>query len=214
MDIVGPLVPTTEGHRFILTICDYHSRYPEAIPLKSTTTDVIAEALIQVFSRMGIPQEILTDRGSNFCSELAESFYKLMGIKHLKTSAYHPQCDGLVERFNATLKHGLKKYVQKTGQDWHKHLPYLLFAYRELPHPSTGHTPFELLYGKNPRGLMDVLREQWSEPKSGHESVVTFLQDTYRRLELAKETAKVTEEEKKKRHGRITTADRPPATSK
>lgn len=166
--------------------------------MKGTTSLDVARALVEVFSRMGIPHELLSDRGSNFCSSLAENFYTLMGIKHIKTSAYHPQTDGLVERFNATLKQGLRKYVDETGQDWHLHIPYLLFAYRELPHPSTGYTPFELLYGRNPRGPMDVLKEEWQEPKSGHQSVVTYLQDMYHRLEMARASAKQTETLQKK----------------
>lgn len=70
MDMIGPLPPTDEGHKYILTVCDYGTRYPEAFPLKSTTSRDVAEALVEMFSRTGIPDEILTDRGSNFTSEL------------------------------------------------------------------------------------------------------------------------------------------------
>lgn len=114
MDMVGPLLPTLEGHRYILTICDYGTRYPEAFALKSTTSKDVAEALMEMFSRTGIPEEILTDRGSNFCSQLMEEFYSIMGIWSIKTSAYHPlQTDGMAERFNGTLKAGLRKYVER-----------------------------------------------------------------------------------------------------
>lgn len=68
MDMVGPLPPTDEGYRYILTICDYGTRYPEAFPLKTTTSVDVAEALLEMFARTGIPDEILTDRGSNFTS--------------------------------------------------------------------------------------------------------------------------------------------------
>lgn len=152
MDLVGPLPKTSQGHRFILVICDYATRYPEAIPLQTTTSEDIARAMTAVFARTGFPEEVLTDRGSNFCYELMKGIFKLMGARHIKTSAYHPETDRLVERFNGTLKKSLQKYVLTMRKDWQDSIPYILFAYREMPHSSTGHTPFELLYGRNPRG--------------------------------------------------------------
>lgn len=80
MDMVGPLPPTPDGFRYILTIADYSTRYPEAIPLKTTTSADVAEALLQMFSRTGLPSEILTDRGANFCSQLMEEFHKMLHI--------------------------------------------------------------------------------------------------------------------------------------
>ena len=150
MDMVGPLLQTEEGHRYILTVCDYGTRYPEAFPLKATTSKDVAEALVEMFSRVGLPDEILSDRGFNFCSELMEEFLQMFGVSHIKTSAYHPETDGMVERYNATLKSGLRKYIERFGGQWHKSIPYLLFAFRELPHQSTGFSPFELIYGRNP----------------------------------------------------------------
>ena len=67
----------------------------------------------------------------------------------------------MVERFNQTLKAMLRKYVSDTGDNWDQWLPYLLFAYREVPQASTGYSPFELLYGRQVRGPLDILREAW-----------------------------------------------------
>ena len=197
MDMVGPLPQTEEGHRYILTLCDYGTRYPEAFPLKATTSKDVAEALVEMFSRVGFPDEILSDRGSNFCSELMEEFLQMFGVSHIKTSAYHPETDGMVERYNATLKSGLRKYIERFGGQWHKSIPYLLFAFRELPHQSTGFSPFELIYGRNPRGPLDVLQEQWREPTKCKESVVSFLLDTYQKLDAARDLAWTTELEAK-----------------
>ncbi|KAL2085952.1 hypothetical protein ACEWY4_019272 [Coilia grayii] len=86
--------------------------------------------------------------------------YSLLGIKGIRTTPYHPQTDGMVERFNQTLKAMLRKFVSDTGADWDQWLPYLLFAYREVPQ-ATGYSPFELLYGRQVRGPLDVLREAW-----------------------------------------------------
>ena len=78
--------------------------FPEAFPMKTTMSKEVAEALVELFSRVGLPEEILSDRGTNFTSSLMQEFYNIFGIHAIKTSAYHPQTDGLVERFNSTLK--------------------------------------------------------------------------------------------------------------
>ena len=90
---------------------------------------------------MVIPSEILTDQGSNFTSKLLSELYQLLKIQGVRTSPYHPQSDGLVERFNQTLKMMLRKVVTKEGKDWGKLLPHVLFAYREVPQASTGFLP-------------------------------------------------------------------------
>lgn len=81
----------------------------------------------------------------------------------MRANPYHPQTDGLVERFNKTLIGMLKKFVSDTGKDWDKWLPFLLFAYREVPQSSTGFSPFDLIYGHQVSGPLDVLREMWEE---------------------------------------------------
>ena len=86
-----------------------------------------------MFARVGVPQEILTDQGSNFTSQLLAEIYRLLHVHALKTSPYHPQTDGLVEQFNQTLKNMIKRTTSKEGKDWDKMEPYLLFAYREVP---------------------------------------------------------------------------------
>lgn len=156
MDIVGPLTRSRKGNRFILVICDCATRFPEAIPLRSIDAETIAEELITVFSRYGIPQEILSDQGSNFMSQLLKEMYRLMKIHPIRTTPYHPQTDGLVERFHKTLKSVLRRLVKQEGRDC---IPYAMFAYREVPQTTTGFSPFELLYGREVRGPLDILKE-------------------------------------------------------
>ena len=150
MDIVGPLPRSRHGNRYILVVCDYATRYPEAVALKNIDAETIAEELVTIFSRVGIPREILTDQGANFTSKLLTELYRMLHVRPIRTTPYHPQTDGLVERFNQTLKSMLKKSLGKgvrREKDWDLMLPYLLFAYREVPQSSTGFSPFELLYG-------------------------------------------------------------------
>ena len=138
MDIVGPLPRSRSGIRYILVICDYATRYPEAVPLKSIDAEHNAEELVKLFARVGVAQEILIDQGSNFTSQLLVEIYRMLHIHPIRTSPYHPQTDGLVERFNQTLKTMLRKVAVAEGKDWDKFLPYLLFAYQEVPQSSTG----------------------------------------------------------------------------
>ena len=175
MDIVGPLPKSRSGKRYILVVCDYATRYPEAIPLKSIDAECIAEELVTLFSRVGVPKEILTDQGSNFTSQLLTEIYRMLHVHPIRTTPYHPQTDGLVERFNQTLKAMLRKTSLSEGKDWDKLIPYLLFAYREVPQASTGFSPFELLYGRSVRGPLDVLKEAWESEKRSKESVVSHV---------------------------------------
>lgn len=94
-------------------ICDYATRYPEAVALRLTDAGTIAKELLAFFARVGVPQEILTDQGTNFTSQLMTEIYRLLQIKPIRTTPYHPQTDGLVERFNHTLKSMLKKAAKR-----------------------------------------------------------------------------------------------------
>ena len=101
-----------------------------------------------VVCRHGVPQELLSDRGGNFPSELMQEVCRLMGVKKLNTSGYHPQCNGLVERFNSTLIQILAK-VTKNLKDWDQCLPYVVYAYHTTAQESTKELPFFLLYGRD-----------------------------------------------------------------
>ncbi|KAK7934242.1 hypothetical protein WMY93_005138 [Mugilogobius chulae] len=183
MDIVGPLEKSSTGNRFILVLCDYATRYPEAFPLRSIKAKQIANCLLQLFSRVGVAKEILTDCGTNFMSKLLKQVYQLLGVKGIRTTPYHPQTDGLVERYNKTLKHMLRKFVCDTGADWDQWLPYLLFAYREVPQASTGFSPFELLYGRQVRGPLDLLRDYWEQTETEGDNIIAYVVKMRERLE-------------------------------
>ena len=115
-----------------------------------------------------------------------EKLYQMLEIRRIRTSAYHPQTDGMVEEYNATLNAGLKKYVDKFPNEWNKAIPYVLFACRSVIHQSIGFSPFEIIFERQPRGPLDILKEEWVEPVECKESVISFLRQTYDRLEEAK----------------------------
>ncbi|XP_068097047.1 uncharacterized protein [Hyperolius riggenbachi] len=182
MDIVGPLVKSARGHQYILVVLDYATRYPEAFPLRKPTSKAIARELFNMFTRTGFPREILTDQGTPFMSKVMADLCKLFKIQQMRTSVYHPQTDGLVERFNKTLKMMLKRVVQKDGKDWDCLIPAVMFAVREVPQASTGFSPFELVYGRRPRGLLDLVKETWESESSPHISVVEHISQMQERI--------------------------------
>ena len=81
MDIIGPLPRSRSGNRYVLVVCDYATRWPEAAPLRSIDAEHVAEELMTLFSRVGVPREILTDQGSNFTSKLLTEVYKMLHIQ-------------------------------------------------------------------------------------------------------------------------------------
>ena len=194
VDLVGPIHPPSEaGHCYILTLVDYATRYPEAVPLKNIDTETVAEALVDFFSRLGVPEEVLSDMGTQFVSACMKEVGRLLSIKQLVTTPYHPMCNGLVEKFNGTLKQMLKRLCSEQPKQWHRYINALLFAYREVPQESSGFSPFELLYGRTVRGPMHILRKLWTSEDANAEVMNTYqyvfelrekLEDT---LQLARE---------------------------
>jgi len=147
--------------------------------------------LLEVYSRVGMPHEVLSDMGAQFVSELMQEISRLVSIKQLTTTPYHPMCNGLCERFNGTLKSMLKRMCSERPQDWGRYLPAILFAYREVPQDSLGFSPFELLYGRTIRGPMRILKELWTKNIETPEIKTTYqyVLDLKSRLETTYELA-------------------------
>ena len=174
-NLIGPLNPVTYNkNRFILTLVDYATRYPEAVPLASIDTETVAEALVSIFSHVGIPYEVLSDMGNQCTSAVMKEVSRLLSFKQLVTTPYHPICNGLMERFNQTIKKMLMRMCAERSKDWDKYIDPLLFAYREAPQESLGFSPFELLYGWPVRGPMQILKQLWSKEIEDQEVRTTY----------------------------------------
>ena len=139
-------------NQYVVWFMDYLTKWPEVFATQDQSALTIAKLFVQeVVCRHGVPAQLLSDRGKAFLSQLMMEVCRVLGVKKVNTTAYHPQTDGLVERFNRTLINMLAKRVERHGQDWYHHLPFSLFAYRASLQESTQELPFLLLYGRDPR---------------------------------------------------------------
>ena len=145
VDIVGPL-PVCEGMEYLFTVIDRFTRWPEAIPLPNCRAETCAKAFIRHWiSRFGVPYDVTSDRGPQFTSSLWTELNRLLGIKALRTTAYHPQANGMVERLHRQLKAALRARLQDTN--WMDELPIVLLGIRSAWREDTDCPPAELVYG-------------------------------------------------------------------
>ncbi|KAL5009890.1 hypothetical protein ScPMuIL_012195, partial [Solemya velum] len=141
-DILGPLPITESSNRYILVVQDYFTKFVEAFAVPNQEVRTIAKKLVdEVFCQYGVPEIIHLDQGSNFESSLFSELCDILQITKTRTTPYHPQSDGMVERFNRTLISMLSGYVSDYGAEWDYHLPKVMMAYRSSVHQSTGMTP-------------------------------------------------------------------------
>jgi transposase InsO family protein len=146
VDLVGPLPQSASGLTHLLTVVDRSTRWAEAIPLRSTSTNACVSALVEGWiARFGIPQRITSDRGPQFTSALWSELTSRLGVKSQLTSPYHPQANGAVERFHRRLKEALR--ARLAGSDWPAHLPWVLLGLRVAPREDSGVSAAELVYG-------------------------------------------------------------------
>ena len=152
MDLIGPLIRSTDGHLYILTIIDHCTGWAEAYPLKNKTSAEVWQRLSrQFFPRHGYPDVMISDRGLEFGATALRQYLKDLGIEHRRTTPYNPQANGKCERFNGTLKQIISRLANNTRSDWEDQLGPALMAYNNSVSVATGHTPYFLLYGRRAR---------------------------------------------------------------
>lgn len=163
--------------------------------LRSLSAKSTCDALLTVFSRTGIPEVVASDCGTNFTAELTKEFLKRLGCSPRFSTPGHPESNGAVERWNRTFKNMLYHIIQDEGREWDKFVPFLLWAYREVPHDTTGIAPFQMLYGREPTGPLAVLKRGWegqmSVPATLGPSPSQYMQELKARLEHAAEVAEL-----------------------
>lgn len=151
IDSVGPLTETKRGNKHIITAIDYATRWVVAKPVKTVSDETIASFLYGLIIQYGSPYELISDRAKVNLSKSIKNFESKNRIKHLASTPYHPQTNGMVERMHSMLGHALTTLTNGKSERWDEYLPQTLFALRTRTHAVTKYSPFYLLYGVHPR---------------------------------------------------------------
>ena len=148
-DILGPVTLAKKSQaRYILVISDLYTKYAVAVPLKDMTAKTVATTLVEEWIlKFGAPDTLHTDQGTNFNSEVMKDICQVFMIDKTRTSPYHPQGNGQVERFNRVIADTISKYCAEKPQEWDLYLPHVNFVYNTTVHKTLGTTPFSMLYG-------------------------------------------------------------------
>ena len=157
MDLLDMSVTTSRGNRYVLVMVDCFTRWTEAYPLPDKTAQSVADAFFnQVVCRFGMPSVIHSDQGREFENRIMQELCLLGGAHKTRTTPYHPESDGMVERFNRTLLMMLAMFAGKNRDDWDDLLPAVMMAYRSSVHESTGFSPYRLMFGEECTLPMDI----------------------------------------------------------
>ena len=150
-------MPTSlRGNKCALVIMDYFSKYVRIYPMANQKTETVLEGLLDWVHDFGVPERLHSDQGSQFESRLFQAMCERLGIKKTRTTPYHPESDGMVERFNRTLKDMVSKYIDKEGLHWDEEVKAYAMAYNSSVHSTTGYTPYFLVHGFEPRMPLDA----------------------------------------------------------
>jgi RNase H-like domain found in reverse transcriptase/Integrase zinc binding domain/Integrase core domain len=199
MDLVGPVPESRKGNVYILVCGEYVSRYIEAIPLKDQQASTVAHAFLQnIILRHGLPSEIITDQGANFQSQMMKDIYQELGIKQLRTAAYTPRTNGMVEKANRVLVDMLTMYANENPESWDEHLPYAVFAYNTSLNATTKEVPFFVVFGRDPIEPSDL--KPPNRYRLGDDVWDDFNWNWHRAIEVSKENLKKQQEYQKTRY--------------
>ena len=165
MDTIEGL-PESNKFNAILVIVDRSTKMCRFLPTTNKLTSIeLAEIYIrEIFTQHGIPERIISDRGSEFISRFWRDFTKQLGISSDFSTAFHPETDGATERVNQTIESYLRFYCNYEQDDWSKHLPLCEYSYNNTVHTTTGTTPFFAMYGYHPKGDFATTESDGSHP--------------------------------------------------
>jgi len=181
VDIVGPFPNARGGFRYLLTCIDLATRWPEAIPLRTTTSKSVITHLTSIFTQNGFPKAIVSDNGPQFVGKTFSRCLRDNGITHVKSSPYHPQGNGVVERLHT-------KTSEKKG-NWASVVLMALFFIRCVPSQSTGLSPFLAKQGWEPSTPLQILYESWINRELRELDIQEFVLENSERIESLRESS-------------------------
>ncbi|UYV70775.1 K02A2.6-like, partial [Cordylochernes scorpioides] len=156
IDFLGPLPSTKNRKKWMIVLTDYYTKYAETKAVIDATAREVAKFLTEnVILKHGAPRYLISDRGSQFTSNLVKEITKICQIQHCLTTSYHPQTNGLTERLNRTLINLISMYVNVDQRNWDEILPFITHAYNTTIQETTKYSPFFLLYGREPVSILD-----------------------------------------------------------
>ena len=156
VDIRGPDDSVSHQDRFAVVVIDYYSKWAEVELMEEATAGKIVAMFRRIMGREGVPKQIVSDNGTQFLSREFQDLMKEFGIQHRRTPVYHPQANGLVERFNRTLG-GFLQTAARLGGNTNERIQTMITTYNATPQATTGKSPAELLHGKRMRTKLDVV---------------------------------------------------------
>ena len=186
------------GYEYLLVITDHFTRYSQAYPTRNKSSKTAAQKLYNDFvTKFGSPRRLLHDQGREFENNLFAELNKLMGINKSRTTPYHPQCNGLVERMNSTICQMLRTLPEVCKSKWKDEVGKLVYSYNCSKHSVTGYSPFFLMFGRNPRLPIDAILDQDEEATT---SLSDYVKTWKLRMKQAFEiAAKHTDDKRRKR---------------
>ena len=171
--LVGPLPESNTGNRYILVVADHLTPYTEAFLLPNQEAITVARKLVdKIFLRFSTPEQLHSDQGKQFEGQLITEVCKLLNINKTRTTPYHPQCDGLVERFNRTLLNMLATCAKDHPFEWEDYICKVCMAYNSSIQSPTGYTPFYLMFRRQARLPIDILYEDSYQSKGEYATIM------------------------------------------
>ena len=183
LDLIGPLPETQSHHRYVLNVLCHCTGWAEAYPLEDKQSETVLSAFASKFvPQHGVPEVVLIDNGTEFTSTRFTTYLQSLNVDHRRTTPTHPQANGKIERFNKTFKDILAKLANNNINCWDHYVGDALFAYRISTSVTTGHSPYYLLYGRQPRAPVS-----WAIPEANiAHPLDTRLYDIAEALKLAR----------------------------
>ena len=194
IDLVGPFPMAKGGFKYLLTCIDAATRWPEAIPLRTTTSKVTIQQLTTIFSRCGFPTALVSNNGPQFTWKGFQKWLRDKGIAHIRSSPYHPQGNGIVERLHRTLTSVIGKMIDKKG-NWAAVVLMALYFIRYSPCSATRMSPFLARQDWEPATPLQMLYKSWAQTDLGDIDLQDWVMLNAERVQSLREKAVVTKQD-------------------